>query len=103
MIIYENNQETIALTKNSQFHARIKHIDIKLTSSKKSDRRIDRFSIHTHKSNDNRRFDKIIDQKQIRLVSNRFKNKIKFATLNRIKSRDRDESTSCENLFQRSH
>jgi hypothetical protein len=28
---------------------------------KKSDRRIDRFSVHTHKSDDNRRFDKIID------------------------------------------
>ncbi len=28
MIIYENNQEVIALIKNPQFHARIKHIDI---------------------------------------------------------------------------
>jgi hypothetical protein len=30
IIIYENNQEIIALTKNSQFHARIKHIDIQI-------------------------------------------------------------------------
>jgi hypothetical protein len=28
MMIYENNQSAIALIKNSQFHARIKHIDI---------------------------------------------------------------------------
>jgi hypothetical protein len=27
-MIYENNQNVIALIKNSQFHARIKHIDI---------------------------------------------------------------------------
>jgi hypothetical protein len=27
-MIYENNQKIIALTKNFQFHARIKHIDI---------------------------------------------------------------------------
>ncbi len=27
-MIYENNQSVIALVKNSQFHARIKHIDI---------------------------------------------------------------------------
>ncbi len=33
----------------------------KFTSSKKNDRRIDQFSIHIHESNDNRRFDKIID------------------------------------------
>ncbi len=30
MMIYENNQNAIALTKNSQFHARIKHIDIQI-------------------------------------------------------------------------
>ncbi len=28
IMIYEDNQEIIALTKNFQFHARIKHIDI---------------------------------------------------------------------------
>jgi hypothetical protein len=28
MMIYENNQNVIALIKNFQFHARIKHIDI---------------------------------------------------------------------------
>ncbi len=28
IMIYENNQNVIALIKNSQFHARIKHIDI---------------------------------------------------------------------------
>ncbi len=28
IVIYENNQNAIALIKNSQFHARIKHIDI---------------------------------------------------------------------------
>ncbi len=28
IIIYENNQSVIVLIKNSQFHARIKHIDI---------------------------------------------------------------------------
>ncbi len=28
IIIYENNQDVIALIKNSQFHARTKHIDI---------------------------------------------------------------------------
>jgi hypothetical protein len=28
MMIYENNQNVIVLIKNSQFHARIKHIDI---------------------------------------------------------------------------
>jgi hypothetical protein len=27
-MIYENNQNAIAFVKNSQFHARIKHIDI---------------------------------------------------------------------------
>jgi hypothetical protein len=30
MIIYENNQSVIILIKNSQFHARIKHIDIQI-------------------------------------------------------------------------
>jgi hypothetical protein len=30
VIIYENNQKTIALLKNFQFHARIKHIDIQI-------------------------------------------------------------------------
>ncbi len=28
IMIYENNQEIIALIKNFQFHARVKHIDI---------------------------------------------------------------------------
>jgi hypothetical protein len=70
---------------------------------KKNDRRIDRFSVHIHKSNDNRRFNKITDQKQIRSVSSRFRNRIKLATSSWIESRDRDESTNFENLFQRSH
>jgi predicted nucleic acid-binding protein len=69
----------------------------------KSDRRIDRFSVHTHRSDDSRRSDKITDQKQIRSVSSRFKDRIRLATSNRIESRDHDESTSCENLFQRSY
>ncbi len=30
IMIYENNQKIIVLTKNSQFHARIKHIDIQI-------------------------------------------------------------------------
>jgi hypothetical protein len=30
IIIYENNQNIIALIKNSQFHARTKHIDIQI-------------------------------------------------------------------------
>ncbi len=30
MMIYENNQDVIVLIKNSQFHARIKHIDIQI-------------------------------------------------------------------------
>jgi CobQ-like glutamine amidotransferase family enzyme len=30
MMIYEDNQNVIALIKNSQFHARIKHIDIQI-------------------------------------------------------------------------
>jgi hypothetical protein len=30
IIIYENNQNVIAFVKNSQFHARIKHIDIQI-------------------------------------------------------------------------
>jgi hypothetical protein len=30
MMIYENNQSAIVLIKNSQFHARIKHIDIQI-------------------------------------------------------------------------
>ncbi len=30
MMIYEDNQSVIALIKNSQFHARIKHIDIQI-------------------------------------------------------------------------
>jgi hypothetical protein len=29
-MIYENNQDVIALIKNSQFHARTKHIDIQI-------------------------------------------------------------------------
>ena len=29
MMIFEDNQSTIAMTKNSQFHGRAKHIDIK--------------------------------------------------------------------------
>ncbi len=37
MIIYENNQETIALTKNFQFHAQIKHIDIQIHFIKKKE------------------------------------------------------------------
>ncbi len=56
-----------------------------------------------HKSNDNRRINKIIDQRQIRSVSSRFRNKIRLATSNHIESRDCDESTNCESLFQRSH
>jgi hypothetical protein len=35
MMIYENNQSVIALIKNSQFYARIKHIDIKTHFIKK--------------------------------------------------------------------
>jgi hypothetical protein len=35
MIIYENNQNVIVLIKNSQFHARIKHIDIQTYFIKK--------------------------------------------------------------------
>jgi hypothetical protein len=34
-MIYENNQSVIALIKNSQFHARIKHIDIQIHFIKK--------------------------------------------------------------------
>jgi hypothetical protein len=30
IIIYENNQDAIVLIKNSQFHARTKHIDIQI-------------------------------------------------------------------------
>jgi hypothetical protein len=30
IMIYENNQNVIALIKNSQFHARTKHIDIQI-------------------------------------------------------------------------
>jgi CobQ-like glutamine amidotransferase family enzyme len=30
MMIYEDNQNAIVLIKNSQFHARIKHIDIQI-------------------------------------------------------------------------
>jgi hypothetical protein len=30
MMIYKNNQNVIVLIKNSQFHARIKHIDIQI-------------------------------------------------------------------------
>jgi hypothetical protein len=102
MIIYENNQKTIALTNNFQFHARIKYIDIQIYFIKKNDRRIDRFNLHTHESNDNRRINKIIDQEQIRSISSRFKNKIRLVAsnrINRIESRDRDELTSCESLF----
>ncbi len=69
----------------------------KLTSSKKNDQRIHRFSLHIHESNDNWRIDKITNQKQIRSISNHFRNKIRFIASNR------DESTSYENLFQRSH
>jgi hypothetical protein len=35
IMIYENNQKIIALIKNSQFHARIKHIDIQIHFVKK--------------------------------------------------------------------
>ncbi len=35
IIIYENNQDVIALIKNSQFHARTKHIDIQTHFIKK--------------------------------------------------------------------
>jgi hypothetical protein len=35
IIIYENNQNVIALIKNFQFHARIKHIDIQTHFIKK--------------------------------------------------------------------
>jgi hypothetical protein len=34
-MIYENNQSVIVLIKNSQFHARIKHIDIQIHFIKK--------------------------------------------------------------------
>jgi hypothetical protein len=35
IMIYENNQKIIVLTKNVQFHARIKHIDIQTHFIKK--------------------------------------------------------------------
>jgi hypothetical protein len=35
IIIYEDNQNVIVLIKNSQFHARIKHIDIQIYFIKK--------------------------------------------------------------------
>jgi CobQ-like glutamine amidotransferase family enzyme len=35
MMIYENNQNVIVLIKKSQFHARIKHIDIQIHFIKK--------------------------------------------------------------------
>jgi hypothetical protein len=35
IMIYENNQNVIAFVKNSQFHARIKHIDIQIHFIKK--------------------------------------------------------------------
>jgi hypothetical protein len=35
IMIYENNQNVIAFVKNSQFHARIKHIDIQTHLIKK--------------------------------------------------------------------
>jgi hypothetical protein len=35
IVIYENNQDVIALIKNSQFHARTKHIDIQIHFIKK--------------------------------------------------------------------
>jgi hypothetical protein len=40
-MIYENNQEIIALIKNFQFHARTKHIDIQIHFVRK--KMIDKF------------------------------------------------------------
>ncbi len=63
----------------------------------KNDWRIDWFNLYTHESNDNWRINKITDQEQIRSISNRFRNKIRLVASNR------NELTSCESLFQRSH
>ncbi len=76
----------------------------KLTSLKKSDRRFYRLNWRSHRSNDNWRFDKIINQRQIRSISRRFRNRI--ATLLTKTSRDsnlwksikRLVATICENL-----
>jgi hypothetical protein len=62
---------------------------------RESDRRINRFSLHTHETDDNRWFNKIINQKQIRSVSNRFKDKIRLITSSQIESR-RIESSRVE-------
>jgi hypothetical protein len=86
IIIYENNQNVIALIKNFQFHARRMHIDIQTHFIKKNDRRFHRFNLCVYRSNDNWRFNKIFNQKQIYSISRRFKNWI--ITLSRKRLRD---------------
>ncbi len=66
MIIYENNKKTIALTKNSQFHAQIKHINIQTHFIKKKviDESIDLAYILTNQM--------IIDDLTKSLIRNKF-------------------------------
>jgi hypothetical protein len=66
MIIYENNQSVIALIKNSQFHARIKHIDIQIHFIK--EKVIEEFIDLTYVSIDQM----IIDDLTKSLIKNKF-------------------------------
>jgi hypothetical protein len=93
---YSDQEFSVSRSNQAHRHSNSLH-------QRKSDRRIDRFNLHTHETNDSRWSHKIVNQKQIRSVSNRFRNKIRLVTSNRIKSRDRHESTSRESLFQRLH
>ncbi len=101
MIIYENNQKTIALTKNSQFHARIKYIDIQthFIREKVIDESIDLAYIFTDQM--------IIDDLTKSLIRDKF---VQFRVALEIEENLRRQiksshviATSCENLFQRSH
>jgi hypothetical protein len=66
VIIYENNQDVIALTKNLQFHAQIKHIDIQthFIKEKVVDESIDLIYIFTNQM--------IIDDLTKSLIRNKF-------------------------------
>jgi hypothetical protein len=79
MMIYKNNQNVIALIKNNQAHRYSNSLH-----QSKNDRRIHRFNLRVYRSNDNWRFDKIINQKQIRAVSRRSKNRIIIVSAKRL-------------------
>ncbi len=59
---------------------------------RESDRRIHRFNLRVYRSNDNWRFDKIINQRQIRSISRRFRDRIAIVSAKRLRDSNLWES-----------